>query len=251
MKKLFFIPCLFAFFICVSQPSLKDIKKYKIKMASEKVTIGDDVRLTTWWYGVLGNDSVRIEGSGTFTTKSTIKGKKLMQTIWYDSAGTAGDQYDYEYKPDGSYKVTQTDPMYKMKSYDWYNAKDVLQKFQSPDGNTITYKYDAKGNILSRSSDGKNYGMKINDVYTYNAKGQLIKEVDKFEDDTYTYIYEYDKAGRLIKSSGSGVRGGEKSESVSTYEYNEKGLKKKWTITSKTESDPGSTSVIEYEYRYY
>ncbi|MBS1920008.1 MAG: hypothetical protein JST17_07130 [Bacteroidetes bacterium] len=73
-----------------------------------------------------------------------------MQTIWYDSTGKAGDQYDYEYCPDGSYKVSKTDAMFKMKSFEWYNAKDALQKFQSPDRNTLTYKYDAKGKIISR-----------------------------------------------------------------------------------------------------
>lgn len=253
MKKIFSALALFAFVSSFSQPLAQDIKKYKIKMASEKRTGVDDSHLTTRWYDVLGNDSVRIDGAETFIAKNTVKGKKLIQQIWYDGEGKAGDQYDYEYKPDGSYKVTYTEPINKMKSYDWYNAKNVLQKFQSPDGNTITCKYDAKGNIISRTSDGENYGIKINDVYTYNAKGQLIKEVDKFEDDNYTYIYEYDKAGHLIRSSGSGVRGGEKSEDVSVYEYNEKGLKKKCTVTSKTESDPGTSAIItyEFEYQYY
>lgn len=251
MKKVFFIPCLFAFFFCLSQPSLQDIKKYKIKMASEKRTTGDDVHLTVRWYGVLGNDSVRVDGLQTFTAKNIIKGKRLIQTIWYDSSGQAGDQYDYEYKPDGSYKVTYTDPGFKLKSYEWYNAKDVIQKYQSPDGNTTTYKYDAKGKLISQISDGKNQGSKINNTFTYNAKGQLIKEVDRFDKNISTSLYEYDKAGYMIRSSQKGVWEGEKSEYISVFEYNEKGLVKKYMVTSKIESDPDTSEITTYEYQYY
>ncbi|MBS1920009.1 MAG: hypothetical protein JST17_07135 [Bacteroidetes bacterium] len=55
----------------------------------------------------------------------------------------------------------------------------------------------------------------------------------------------------MTKSTGRGTSNGEKSESVSEYEYNEKGLQSKRTIHNKSESDPASTTVILYKYRYY
>lgn len=39
-------------------------------MASEKRTAGDDVHLTIRWYDVMGNDSMRIDGTEIFRAKN-------------------------------------------------------------------------------------------------------------------------------------------------------------------------------------
>lgn len=176
--------------------------------------------------------------SGNINTKTLVKanGKK--------------DVYSYTYLHDGSYKETLTDGDFGMKSYEWYDKKGKLVKSQSPDGNTTTYKYDAKGKQISAVSDGKNYGTKINNKYTYNARGQLIKSERKTDESKSATTFQYDAKGNAIKSINKGVWGGEPGESISTNTFNEKGLIIRKVVKSRNESTVGESPVTTYEYEY-
>jgi YD repeat-containing protein len=137
-----------------------------------------------------------------------------------------------------------------MKSYEWYDTKGKLVKSQSPDGNTTTYKYNAKGKVITVISDGKNHGVKINHKYTYNAKGQLAKEERNVDGNKSTTTYEYDAKGNAVKTTMKGEWEGEKTEYVATSEYNDKGLIIKKVMKSKNGSTEGEGAITTYEFEY-
>jgi YD repeat-containing protein len=251
MRKLFLLIVLFPF-LAIAQPTKEEIKKYRIRQVTEKRVSGDDIQTQIWIYGVKGYDSINAYNGEVKKIKNEFKSGKLSRKTYTDSIGKAADIYDYSYKPDGSYLETYTDPVYKMKSFVWYNAKGDIIKSQSPDGNTTTYKYDPKRNLLSVKSDGKNEGIKVEHTYMYE-KGKLIKAVKNVNGNITTILYEYDViTGRTSKVTETGSWEGEKYESVYSFEYNDKGLPTKRTLSTKNDSSPGtSVTVYEYSYEYY
>ena len=103
-------------------------------------------------------------------------------------------------------------------------VKKVISQ-DNGDKNTVTYKYDAKGNVIEESSeydgrtesityeyDNKNnlvkstfgsdngYGSRYEDTYEYSSDGKLIKSIyTQKEGYTCTYEYKYDNNGYLIE----------------------------------------------------
>lgn len=239
----------------VAQPTAAEIKKFKIKKAVEKRIDDSGTAESYWYYDRNGYDSLQSWFEESVEIKNTFKNGKLVEKRVLKtgkSAGKKDDVYTYEYKPDGSYKETFTDGDYQMKSYEWYNKKGDVLKSQSPDGNTITYKYDAKGKLLSITSDGYNYGIKINHKNTYNAKGQLIKQERNTDGEKMTVTYSYDAKGKLNKEVWTGAPDAGIPTTTSVFEYNDKGLVTKKTSTSVSPED-GRSAVIAYvyEYEYY
>jgi YD repeat-containing protein len=248
MRKLFLLFVLSPFFVH-AQPTKEEIKKHRIRQVTEKRMIGENSQTETWVYGTKGYDSIQISNGEIEKIKNEFKSGKLIRKTHSDSAGKAADIYEYKYKPDGSYMVTYTDPQFKMKSFEWYNSKGNIIKSQSPDGNTTNYTYDGKGRLLSVVSDGKNDGLKINNKYTYNTNGQLVKKDRNTNNNLVTVIYEYDAQGRLIKELETGKWEGDSYEMESVLEYNSKGLLTKKTSKNKSESS-ATTEVYTYEYSY-
>jgi YD repeat-containing protein len=253
MKAIFIAITILASMIAYAQPSGEDIKKHKIKKTIQRRIDDGGTQENFWYYDRNGNDSVKSMFGDTVSIKNTFKNGKLAEkTILRAKVNGAAkdDVYTYEYKPDGSYKVTYTDGSFGMKSYDWYDKKDNILKSQSPDGNTTTYKYEAKGKLVSVTSDGHNSGTKINRKYYYNAEGQLIKEENSMDENKSVYTYQYDAKGRLLKMIQKGGWQGENATVESKYDYNEKGLKSKIVMKAKTDEGE-STTTYEYEYEYY
>lgn len=236
-----------------SQPGAADIKKHKIKKAVERRIDDGGTHENFWYYDAKGNDSAKSVFGKSVIIKNSFKNGKLSEKKIL-SAGVneaaKDDVHTYDYNPDGSYKVTYTDGSYGMKSYSWYDKKDNILKAQSPDGNTTTYKYDARGKLTSVASDGKNEGVKINRKYFYNAKGQLVKLEDSMDGNKSVLTYQYDAKGRLVKALQKGGWQGENATVESKYDYNDKGLKSKVVMKTKTEEGE-SMMTYEYEYEYY
>lgn len=255
MKYLFLVFLLTASVIAAAQPTAADIKKFKIKKAVEKRIDESGTAESYWYYDRNGYDSLQSWFEESVEIKNTFKNGKLVEKRLLkmgNSAGKKDDVYTYEYKPDGSYKETFTDGDYQMKSYEWYNKKGDVLKSQSPDGNTTTYKYDAKGKLLSIISDGYNYGIKINHRNTYNAKGQLIKQQRDTDGEKMTVTYTYDAKGKLNKQVWTGAPDAGIPTTTSVFEYNDKGLVTKKTSTSVSPEDGRSAEIVYvFEYEYY
>jgi len=238
--------------IVFAQPDRKDVVKFHIRKVEKTATNANERFVQTWYYTSTGYDSVEINGEARKTIKYVFKNGKPVKKTYYDIEGNEGEVHEYEYKPDGSYKITSIDPNYKMKSYEWYTKKDVLIKTQSPDGNTTTFTYDAKGHIISVKSDGRNDGTKINHKYSYNSKGQLIKFIMNMDENSTITTYEYDSKGRAVKENTKGVLYGDNMQTEIINEYNEKGLIKKKTEKYSSGLEKASiTTVNEFTYEYY
>jgi YD repeat-containing protein len=246
MRVIMAITCLLGAIMSFAQPTKEEIKKFKIKKAVEKRTDDGGTAANHWYYDRKGLDSVKfVYNTAAIYNYAYLQNGKIKTKTLTKQDGKK-DVYDYEYQADGSYKETMTDGSFGMKSYEWYDKKGNRIKSQSPDGNTTTFKYDAKGKLLTTISDGKNGGVKINHKNYYNTKGQLVKEERSMDGTKSVTTYEYDAKGVLIKQISKGGWEGEDFETISTCEYNEKGLLKK--IIAKS----GETiTTCEYEYEYY
>jgi len=250
MKRALLFPFLFVIISSFAQPvTFADIKKHKIRKVLETTTDGSEREERFWYYDSKGFDSLQSDFDDTVIVYNTFKDGKLVKKLMAMSQKPEKDhvnEYIYEYNPDGSYKETYRDGAFGMKSYEWFDAKGKMQKSQSPDGNTSTYKYNTAGNLIAVTSDGKNGGMKISNKYSYNSKGQLIKKEMDVDGTKSVTTYEYNTKGQLVKEITKGGWEGENSETISTYEYNEKELMKK-RITKGSES----TSTVDYTYEFY
>jgi YD repeat-containing protein len=246
MKTIITIACITIAAAAFAQPTKEEILKHKIQKAVEKRIDDGGTSEMVWYYDRKGLDSAETIYGETYTYTYTWlrSGKMDVKTRIKPDGKT--DLYTYTYLHDGSSKETLTDGSYGMKSYEWFDKKGNTTKSQSPDGNTTTYKYDAKGKLISIVSDGKNQGVKINHKYSYNAKGQLLKEDRNADGNKSVNTYQYDSKGLLTKQISKGEWGGEKFETISTYEYNDKGLVKK-----KISKSGESTTTYEYSYDYH
>jgi YD repeat-containing protein len=238
-------------FTLFAQPSKEKILKYKIKKALERrFDPGGDTAEMYWYYDRKGLDSVEMIFKEQHKYEYTWLRNGKINTKTLVKANGKKDVYSYTYQPDGSYKETMTDGDFGMKSYEWFDKKGNLIKSQSPDGNSTTFKYDAKGNQVSAVSDGKNNGTKINHKYSYNAKNQLIKSERNVDGNKSITTYQYDAKGNAIKVVSKGDWEGEKTESISTNEFNDKGLVVKTIMKSKNGSTEGEGATIKYEFEY-
>lgn len=233
------------FISAFAQPSQADVEKYHIRKVIIKKTIDGTVYTDTYWYDGEGNDSAMLVNNKTSIIKSSFKGGKLIgKSLTTD--GKQGDIFVYEYAADGSYKEMHTDGEFGMTSYKWFDAKKRLQKTQSPDGNTITNNYDAKGNLISAVSDGSNGGMKIKRTYFYNAKNSLTKTEQEMDGMKSTSSYSYNTKNQLAKRSDDDGY----TKSTTTYEYNDKGLLLKTIRQAKMQNEVLPTETTVYEYYY-
>jgi YD repeat-containing protein len=246
MKAITLIGFLLGNIACFAQPSQQEIKKHHIRKAIEKRIDDGGTAEKLWYYDRKGLDSaVTMYGETSSYTYTWLRNGKVDTKTLVKKDGKK-DTYTYQYQPDGSYKETMTDGSFGMKSFEWYDKKGNIIKSQSPDGNTTTYKYDAKGRLITVVSDGHNQGVKINNKYSYNAKGQLIKMERNADGNKSTITYQYNAKGVLIKDISKGEWEGEKFETISEHEYNEKGLLKKTVAKSAS-----VVTTYEYEYEYY
>lgn len=241
---LFFCTLVFA------QPSKEEILKHHISKVTQKRMVGDAVYTQVYWYDRKGNDSAKLAYDKKTTIKNSYKNGKLVSMIYTTENGKEDNKYEYAYNADGSYKITETDGSFGMKSYEWYNTKNKIIKSQSPDGNTITYKYDAKNRLINVSSDGKNEGIKIKRQHFYDGKGQLIKTNNEQDRDKTIIVYTYDTKGKLIKESETGSWLEEPVTIVTEYQYNDKGLLEKMVEKRKPKSEEESLTTVVYEYEY-
>ncbi|NWF68768.1 MAG: hypothetical protein HXY40_06770 [Chloroflexi bacterium] len=86
---------------------------------------------------------------------------------------------------------------------DWSSTHDGLRAIHGPEGLSISYEYDARGNVVRIEDRGSV------DVYTYNDSDQLVTTTDALGRVT---TYTYDEAGNLLSAVDPGGR-------ATTYAY--------------------------------
>ena len=93
-------------------------------------------------------------------------------------------------------------------------------KTVSPDKSERVYTYDAKGHLIhTKSKSGDNGGVIVDILDSYNANGQLIKEISK-GDYKWTRIYSHNVKGLIAKCKNNSITDGVTDpEIIYTYEY--------------------------------
>jgi len=224
MKKLLTLSSLLLSFSVFGQYSPQEIKKFKIqKLTKLLVTKNHEaVRKTAIWYDEKGNDTAEYNGAELFRrTKDEYNSKgQAITRIRFGADGNETETAIYTYKPDGSCTISNTDKSFGMTDVTYCNKAGNTTKTISPDKSEKIYTYDAKGHLLKiKSNAGDNGGVIIDQQYTYNANGQLTRVVSK-GDFKWTQTYRYGPKGLLAKSKMNSVTDGVADPEVNyTYEY--------------------------------
>ena len=224
MKQFLTLSSLLISFSVFAQYTSQEIKKYKIgKMIKLSVTKGDEaVQKTEVWYDGNGNDTAEYNGGQLYrrTKYEYNPTRQATSRTRYEADGKEIETAAYTYKPDGSCTISNTDKNFGMTDLTYCDKAGKTTKTISPDKSERIYSYDAKGRlskIKSKASD--NGGVVIDQQYTYNANGQLIKAVSK-GDYKWTLVYSYNSKGLLSKSKNNSVTDGVPDpERTTTYEY--------------------------------
>jgi len=218
MKVFFLTGSLLLSVTVFSQHAAAEIKKWKISKMKVTNVAGENTAITDRYFDKEGRDTAEYSsGTGRKSVRFELNHKGLPAKAVTSKDGEETETSVYNYQPDGAYKISNTDKAFGLTRYEWYDKNGRLAKSQSPDGNTTTYTYNSKGNLVSIQSDGENSGMKINITVSYNSKGQRLKEVSTGE---YKWTKEhYYAKGLLVKTISTSQFDGEKSTSTSTYSY--------------------------------
>jgi YD repeat-containing protein len=207
-----------------AQYTTPEIKKYKISKIT-KWSVSNDAddaaQKQEIFYDRNGNDTAAYNGGKMYKRslyEYNHKGQ-IIKRINSHIDSSAIETGLYTYQPDGSYKISNTDKAYGMTDYEWYDKTGKLTKSQSPDRAQRLYAYDAKGKLVSvKTKAGRNEGINVDLKYTYNSRGQLVKEVSSGEY-KWTTTFSYNEKGLLTKTTTITSEGAVESKTVVTYDY--------------------------------
>lgn len=143
-----------------------------------------DYAYTTYIYDAAGRITSFTDDAGTVSYTYDENGNILTVT---DNSGTITREYD-ELNRVKKY----TDVYGNVIEYE-YNACGLLSKMIYPNGEIVSYTYDANHNMISASPSNTAYAT----TYEYNAQNQLIKT---YRPDGSILTNTYDSAGRLTSS---------------------------------------------------
>jgi len=222
MKKIIVFNYLLFPLIGFSQYTPQEIKKYKIS----KIIIfsansdSSETQTTGTLYDRNGNDTATLM-DGQLYQHSQYKydaKNKTLKRIVYDHDGSENATAVYNYKPDGSYIVSNTDKQFGMIDYTHFDKTGKIIKTISPDRAERLYTYDASGKLLRIKTKPGGNGVLVDIQDTYNPKGQLVKEVSKGEF-KWTTTYSYDAKGLITKAVRTSSEGGTETTKYYSYQY--------------------------------
>lgn len=224
MKRLLTLFPLLVPFFAFSQYTAQEIKKSRIaRVVKSSQTKGlETVQKNETWYDEFGNDTAEYNNGELYRrTKYEYnpKGQVLSRTR-YDASGNETETAVYTYKPDGTCTVSNTDKSFGMTELTYCDKGGKTIKTVSPDNSERIYTYDTKGRLAKvKSKVSDNGGVVVDIQYTYNPKGQLIKEISK-GDYKWTTSYSYNTSGLVSKvKKNSATDGVPDPEVTTTYEY--------------------------------
>lgn len=223
MKKNLIVCSLLISVSAFAQYTPQEIKKNRIsKITESSVTAGNPEQAKhETLYDANGYDTAEYLGSAIYRlTKYEYNEKgQIIKRSRYDGNRKETETAVYYYKSDGSYTVSNTDKDFGMTDLTYYDRSGKITKTRSPDGTERIYTYDAKGRLLTIKSKSNNGGVVTDLQYSYNSKGQLIKEMSK-GDYKRTKTYNYNSKGLITKSKSNSVTDGIADPEVTvSYEY--------------------------------
>ncbi len=125
----------------------------------------------------------------------------------------------FTYNADGSSAAKITHTSFNAVEYKWYDKDGRLTKTISLENVEEFYLYDATGKLISiKPKPGTTEGDIADFVYTYNTKGQRIKEISGGSY-PWTRTYTYDAKGILLKRVTVSSEEGVTTIITDTYKY--------------------------------
>jgi YD repeat-containing protein len=227
MKRFLTLSCLLYSFAAFAQYSSQQIIKFKIaKITKLSATNGvEGLQKSETWYDEYGNDTAEYNNTSLIRrTKYEYNASgKLLSRIRYGADGRVTETAACTFKSDGTCVISNTDKSFGMTDLTFCDKAGKTTKTISPDKSERIYYYDSKGRLTKIKSMPGDNGELIADIqYSYDKRGQLIREVSKGD-----------------------------NECISVYTYNSKGMVEKIKRNSTTDgvADPEVTTTFEYEYR--
>ena len=185
--------------------------------------------IITYIYDAVGRLSREANGNGTYTTYTYDAAGQLTRITNYTTTNSINSQYEYTYDALG--RRTSMTTLEGTTTYG-YDAIGQLTAVTLPEGRQINYAYDAAGNrttvrddeiITNYTTNNLNQYIQVGeDIYTYDADGNLIHKIEDGEAFTFTYDvenrliqvktpdstwnYEYDALGNRIATIKDGQR---------------------------------------------
>lgn len=179
----------------------------------------------SYTYNQDGTISKQQNANGTYTTYVYQSGM-LSELCNYGADGSADSQFSYTYDKLGHISSLGTlDGTWKYE----YDMSGQLVKATAPDGKVTEYAYDAAGNRISVTADGRKTDYTVNNMNQYLTVGNVTRSYDangrlKTEmSDDGTASYEWDYCGRLKKLTTADGH-------VYEYEYDVFGGRSKVTV---------------------
>lgn len=227
MKRFLTLSCMVISIASLSQYSPQQIKKLKIaKITRLSSTSGvEGIQKNETWYDEFGNDTAEYNNAELFrrsTYEYNVKGQMLGRSR-FGANGSEIETAVCSFKPDGTCVISNTDKNFGMTDLTYCDKDGKTTKTISPDKSERIYYYDKRGRITKiKSTPGENGGNTVDIQYTYNTKGQLIREETKGDNECNRY-----------------------------YTYNSKGVIEKIKKNSTTDgvTDPEVVTIFEYEFR--
>lgn len=202
MKHLFILFCIFVTINCFAQISTRDIKKYKISKVIETSSFfnGAQTAVTETSYNVSYFDSaISVNGKMNNIIYSFDQMNRPAGKYIYNSQGAEIGNVVYNYKPDGSYEITYNYLTDENTAIEWFDKQGRMEKMQLKDGSKRFYDYDEKnkltGVMTMLSPKGK--GEIVDLKYTYNNRGQMLKEINNGIN-KWEKTFTYDAKGLVI-----------------------------------------------------
>jgi len=195
--------------------------------------LGNSGQRIQYGYDLNGNVLSREDAAGRKTTYIYDPQNRVVEVtspdgsktkIAYDAAGRLqhvtdhrGVRTTYEFNGFGD-RIRTTSPDSGVTTYDYDTAGRLITTTDA-DGRTTIYSWDPLGRLLSRSSGnltetfvydegdyGKGHLTRMRDAtgetsYTYNAKGQLVIQVNNIYGGIYTTTWSYNNLGQLTSMS--------------------------------------------------
>jgi len=219
----------FSFFFSglFAQHTPQEIKNFKIsKILRESVSSDAPASFEKYddRYDKSGNQiATYIDGQQfTRSVNEYDNAGRLVKTTLYGTTGTGNEATSntvYTYSADGSCVSKLTDLNFKTVAYQWFDNAGRIVKTMTPEKIEDIYTYNAAGQLISIITKPGTSNGDITDLkYTYNTKGQRSKEVSAGSY-PWTRMYTYDIKGMLSKVVTVSSEEGVTIKTTDTYKY--------------------------------
>jgi RHS repeat-associated protein len=206
-------------------------------------------QITKMTYDEAGNQLTLTDPAGNMTTWGYDDANRLSSETVTGIANPRAYLYDggqLVQKTDRNGRVTryEYDSLNRVKAEKWYEDQDAFENYPGSPLNTISYTYDAVGNLLSVDDPDANYGYEYDSQNRLTNVGQVITGLDT----EISFVRAFDDDSRMT-STLAYIGNGNVAGYLNSYSYDSLGR-----VTSLTqedteeEADPVSPKRVEFTY---